>query len=253
MLPDLQAGCPPLVVAFEDKSTCVDGIIQQVLFDFGNGNSSSSFNPFSIYENEGLFTVKLSVTTNYGCKNDSSFAKLINVLPKPVAAFTNTPESPTLEIPEIQFYDKSVNGISWYWDFGDSVFSHELNPLHHYYKPGIYPVELVVKNTLGCLDTIIKILKYGEGLSFWIPNAFTPNNDGKNDLLKVEGYNFTNFTIQIYNRWGEKIFFSDNPDVSWNGRYNEAEAPEDVYVYKLIFLDDRSEKHTYTGHVTLIR
>jgi gliding motility-associated-like protein len=90
-----------------------------------------------------------------------------------------------------------------------------------------------------------------------MPNAFTPNNDGKNDEFKGKGYlqAISNFNLSIWNRWGQMVFETDNPTEGWNGQFGNSGAmsPQGVYVYKANYTDPRGEKKKVEGHVTLLR
>ena len=86
----------------------------------------------------------------------------------------------------------------------------------------------------------------------YIPNAFTPNGDGLNDLFEVKAANIHTYKLEIYNRWGELIFTSDSPNVHWDGKYNGKDCPVDVYVV-IIHYQGNSTPKTYTGTVTLVR
>ncbi len=103
---------------------------------------------------------------------------------------------------------------------------------------------LLLKSRVNCwqADTVIIQVKECppniEDLIF-VPNAFTPNNDGKNDVLKIQGLNITNIKMDVYNRWGEKLFSDSGVEVSWDGRDNNLEVPEGIYVIvlRILFVD----------------
>jgi gliding motility-associated-like protein len=117
----------------------------------------------------------------------------------------------------VKFIDlSSGNPDSWHWNFGDGDTSRIQNPGHIYTDIGIYPVMLVITNALGCRDTIIKDIEVKE--RFLVPNIFTPNNDGINDVFKVLASGYKDFSMLIYNRFGQLIFESFNPTIGWNGK-----------------------------------
>ncbi|GIV28818.1 MAG: hypothetical protein KatS3mg027_2632 [Bacteroidia bacterium] len=117
----------------------------------------------------------------------------------------------------VKFIDLSTgNPDSWHWNFGDGDTSIIQNPGHIYTDIGTYPVMLVITNALGCRDTIIKDIEVKE--RFLVPNIFTPNNDGINDVFKVIASGYKDFSMQIYNRFGQLIFESLSPTIGWNGK-----------------------------------
>jgi gliding motility-associated-like protein len=103
-------------------------------------------------------------------------------------------------------------------------------------------------------NSVVSVSNYAEvipPLSVFIPNAFTPNGDGINDTFGVKGEGIKNFTLRIYDRWGEEVFESHNSKQQWDGTYNGKPAQNDVYVYQFIASGLKSE--TQSGSVTLVR
>jgi len=103
-------------------------------------------------------------------------------------------------------------------------------------------------------NTIASTSNYAEvipPISIFIPNAFTPNGDGINDTFGVKGEGISNYTLRIFNRWGEEVFTSENPKQQWDGTYRGKPAQSDTYVYKL-FASGSSDA-SRTGSVTLVR
>jgi gliding motility-associated-like protein len=90
-------------------------------------------------------------------------------------------------------------------------------------------------------------------LSMYIPNAFTPNGDGMNDTFGVAGAAMGDFSLKIYNRWGEKVFDTTNPNHRWNGVVNDETAPSGVYVYKVMAKGLEGGRLQKKGNVTLVR
>jgi gliding motility-associated-like protein len=90
-------------------------------------------------------------------------------------------------------------------------------------------------------------------LTMYIPNAFTPNGDGMNDSFGVAGAALGDFSLKIYNRWGEKVFDSNNPDIRWDGLVNKEEAPSGVYVYKVSAKGIEGGRLQQKGNVILVR
>lgn len=143
-------GCAPLKVDFTDQSVHAN----TWLWNFGDGTISTLQNPSHVYTNNGTYPVQLISSTHTGCVDTMTFTSIITN--KPTANFSSknpTNCSPTL----VSFNDSSVNAISWLWDFGDGSSSTNQNPAHIYNIPGLYTIKLIVANTEGCTDTMMRV------------------------------------------------------------------------------------------------
>ncbi|MBI3239782.1 MAG: gliding motility-associated C-terminal domain-containing protein, partial [Flavobacteriia bacterium] len=100
---------------------------------------------------------------------------------------------------------------------------------------------------------IVKLVKIEPDFNFYVPNVFTPNDDGRNDtfLPVTRGLKF--YTIEIFNRWGQLLFKTKDAEQGWNGTYNGNNCQQDVYVWKITLSTLSGELKEYKGHVTLIR
>ena len=125
-----------------------------------------------------------------------------------------------------------------------------------YGDTGSYAVQLLVVSKFGCKDSTIKIIRIDEDIVLYVPNAFSPNGDGVNDVFHAVGSGIKDFKMYIYDRWGTQVFFSDNIYKGWDGRYQskgETIAQEDVYVWKIDCKSTRGEKKQLAGHVSLVK
>ncbi len=250
---DTTAGCPPVNVNFTDLSTSTDGPITGWLWNSGNGNSSATNSLASTYTNAGFYDVGLQVTTSYGCVSDTLFASYVQVYDQPIANFSTMPFQPSVYVPNVQFLDESFAAATWYWDFGDAGLSNLQNPYHTYVFPGTYQVTLAIESPFGCKDTITKEVVVLDEVNVWIPNSFSPNGDGVNDVFYALGTNITDFNIQVYNRWGDLVFTTNDPKIGWDGKVENQDAVQDVYV---IFAKYKTIQNTYeskSGRLSLIR
>jgi trimeric autotransporter adhesin len=154
---------------------------------------------------------------------------------------------------ELVFLNQSNGGAAFEWNFGDGQSSSSTQTTHAYDHSGTYTVTLVVNPNLTCSDSIEMVVNYeaSEISDVWIPNAFTPNDDTRNEVFQVYGYVECYYEhMQIFNRWGELIWETDSPStVFWDGRVNDNIVPEGVYVYKLSGQNLISK----IGSVTVIR
>jgi gliding motility-associated-like protein len=217
------AGCQPLNVVFTVPSA---GAGATYIWNFGDGNVSSSpiSTPFT-YQDFGVFDVSLSVSDSNGCVNSITYNDYINVFEKPIADFDYTPEVLDDVNSTAQFFNTSSPvATNFYWSFGDGGSSYEEDPVHEFTSPNYYKVKLSVSSDLGCIDTISHFLRYKEVIFLYIPTAFTPNNDGRNDVFLVKSTGEIDlFSMKIFDRWGELVFSTSDINQGWVGNSIDGE------------------------------
>ncbi len=260
-------GCAPLAVTFTGTSTSPDYDPTSDLFywNFGgdnNGGGPVPGNPMSItYPNPGSYSIQVLVTNSFGCVKDSTTNKIIKVYPLPVAGFFANPQSTDLLNPTISFTNTSVGALYYSWDFGDygaqNNSSSTMNPSHNYSLVGNYKIYLAATNAFGCSDTTESFIDITPAMSIYIPNAFTPDENGRNDVFMPYGIGISEekYTMQIFDRWGELIFTSTELKKGWDGKAKGSDtvSQDGVYIYKITVLDFENNKKTYVGHVTLLK
>ena len=181
----------------------------------------------------------------------------------PTAYFIENPTIFTYDSENITFNNLSQNAISYSWDFGDGTNTSATNPTHLFSDTyNGYSVTLTATSASGCTDQYSVAIAYDDDqLIFYVPNAFTPDNDLFNQTFQpifTSGYDPTDYSLQIFNRWGEIIFESKNTEIGWDGSYGKNhEIPivqDDVYTWKINFKTSKNdERKDFVGHVTLIR
>lgn len=230
-------------------SVNVNGGVGPYSYSWSNGDTQMMADSLA----GGTYTVL--ITDVNGCTTSATVT--VNTLMPPVANFNYLPSVVTLIDPEAQFTDLSTGAMYWYWDFGDGDTSMMQHPTHEYLLDGTYQVTLIVENQYGCRDTIVQTLLVEGYFTFYIPNAFTPNNSGNNEIFSAEftGVKTDGFELYIFSRWGDLIFQTTDPAEGWNGRYKNSGAfvPEGVYVYLYKFHDFKSYGHEIRGHVSVIK
>jgi gliding motility-associated-like protein len=205
----------------------------------------------------GTIPVKIFMEDERGCRNTQMTS--LTGYAKPEADFYWSPLTPKEQVEDVTFKDASKGeGIvkwNWYIQKPDGGTDQGSGPVivKNYEKAGDYVVVLIVENAGGCLDTVIKAIHVEEDVVYYVPDAFTPNGDGINDVFGPKGYGPFTFKLTVYDRWGEKLFTSTKLNEGWDGTYRGAECKSDVYVWKLEVTLPGGKKETKTGHVTLLK
>lgn len=257
---DDSSGCVILCPHFTDTSDPLNGTITSWQWSFGDGSlEGTTPNVEHCYTNSGFYSVSLTVTTSNGCVSTIAYNGLVNVYQAPLAEFDYSPQPANTLTSEIYFNNLSIGSTAWSWNFGDSndtTGSILQFPTHDYSDVGNYCITLIAQNDYQCVDTVVHCLQIDPEFTFFIPNAFTPNeSSGTNDVFSGYGTNISKYDMWIFDRWGNMIFHTDDLKIGWNGRANHGKeiAQRDVYVYLVELLDFRGNKHQYRGIVTLVR
>ncbi len=212
----------------------------------------------------GAYSVELQLTNSLGCVYDTLVSNALLSLPSPEADFSATPTIVEVDNPLVSFTDQSSGEISsWNWTFyvpPSGETSAEQNPQFSFPNDvgGAYVVELIVSNSNGCADTIVGTITVIENYTLFVPNSFSPDGNEFNNVFKVSGYGIDlfSFRLEIYNRWGELIFVSKDPEIGWDGSYGKTGeiSPIGTYTYKLNYkLKNQEQPNVISGHVNLIR
>ncbi|MCW3104226.1 MAG: hypothetical protein JWO09_2666, partial [Bacteroidetes bacterium] len=262
---NVTSGCEPLCVNFTDASSISSGSITGWNWSFGDGGPDSiSQNPSHCFMTAGSYTITLTDTSAAGCITTTTIPYVITVNPIPVAEFT-APASTSIFTPTVQYIDQSsvLTGsiTAWDWSFGDILAtpaddsSDQQNPSHVFSEVGNYCATLTVTSNAGCVNSIPHCIVIDPEFTFFIPNAFSPNDDGINDEFYGKGDFIKKYEMSIYDRWGNLIFHTDDINTHWDGKANHGSetAQEDVYVYVVKLSDYKDKKHKYIGSVTIVK
>lgn len=250
---DKTAHCDPLCANFT-ANAAPGTSVQSWFWDFGDGNTSPLSGPSNCYTPDGTYSVQLIATSMDNCRDTVTKPDYIMVFPNPTAGFDFTPQTTTILYPEIDFTDMSAGANSWLWDFGDFDTASYQNPVHEYSDTGTFTVMQVVINQFQCKDTIYKTVIIKTEYIIYIPNAFTPDGDGINDIFLPEGAGFTSehYSLLIFDRWGDLVYETYNPNGFWDGYVNGTLAKQDVYVFRLEVQDFFGTPHKFIGKVSLL-
>jgi gliding motility-associated-like protein len=251
----------PQLEAGEDVMICIGDTIQLTAQNPNNGNLSWSNDVIDGVSFVPQFTNQYVVTSAIGTCISYDTVEVI-VSQGPSAAFTFTPNNPTVENTEVQFTALNANPeIETYsWSFGDNQYSSINSPIHFYPEAGniTYQVDLLVIDNFGCKDSATTFITIDDVLIYYVPNAFTPDDDQINNTFTpvfTSGFDVQDYHLIIFNRWGETIFESYNSQIGWDGTYGGDEiVAEGVYVYSISFGDLKTdERKVVTGTVTLLK
>jgi len=252
--PPTSTGCAPVCISFSNTTTAT-GTCNWI---FGDGTTSTNCAANHCYTRPGTSFSILTLTDLNGCKNSDTAS--ITVYPMPTANFNFDPQPTTILDPVIYFHNQTVGAFitTNSWTFGDPLHgtSAVVNPSHTYLDPGSYPVQLVATSNYGCKDSITKIVVIGEDYFIYVPNAFSPNFDGINDLFFAKGEGIKDFKLYIFDRWGNQLFYSEDIYKGWDGRYQAKGNDivlEDVYVWKIELKNYKGEPKMLKGIVSLIK
>lgn len=222
--------------------------ISSAVFDMGNGDFISDLDSFVYaYDKAGTFNVHLTITTSAGCEYDT--AQLVTIHPKPYSDFEITPEQADIFSSHIEIIDWSsgADSIVYTISDGSTYISSEFE--HDFLDSGTFVIKQWVTTQFGCMDSTEREVFIAFAYKLFIPNAFSPNNDGINEVFKPLGFGLAEFDLSIYNRWGELIFQSSRPNEAWTGK----DAIPGYYMYKIKALDFENGVHNYSGVVYLMK
>lgn len=264
------SGCEPLDVVFRAQGTIPAN--SRYTWNYGEGPDTTGIDLLMglnhRYAKHGRYSVSLRILTDISEGSCYAEAEEVNidVFPKPVAQPDADKWVTSVNFPGVQFRDRSSvegNGVInyWEWQFGDpdNGSSNAVNPYYEYpilsdNDSIAYRVHLYVRTIDECWDTASRVLLIIPELSVFIPNAFTPNGQDNpiNEQFVVVAGNYKSIRIRIFNRWGEEIFYSEDVNRSWDGKYKGVAVQQDVYLYLVEVVSIYDKVYRYSGTVTVL-
>lgn len=254
-------GCPPFVVQFNNQT--LYGM--DFFWDFGDGSTSTEENPEHVFEDPGRYLVKLVVEGEGGL--DSAF-QAITVFNPPIADFRVEPPEVQLPYESVRMINLSSLGATFEWDFGDGTVSFDYEPEHYYPEAGSYNITLTVGSGTfpQCFDTMVKenAVLAEEPCNLYFPNAFVPNASGpiggdyvqgdpSNKIFHPIHEGIDDYVLEVYNRWGELIFRTEDINYGWDGYYRGKLVNSGVFVYKVKATCSSGKEINRVGDVTVYR
>ncbi len=263
VVPDKPEDCVPGNFTFLNTSTNGAEIATTEYF-FSNGsqyNANGSSDVNGTFPTVGVYDVIMTTTSIYGCVYSDTVPTIIEVNPLPIANFTLSKNPLSWFETNVLTSDVSTGTIaSWEWSNPDAVNISSNGSSASFTFPegveGTYPVRLIVTTLDGCQDTITINVEVVSDVIMYIPNSFTPDGDEHNQNWKIylNGIDFQNFTVEIYNRWGEIIWESHDVEATWDGTYGNKKAQQGAYFWKISYKEKNSDGRSFhTGFLNLLR
>lgn len=253
-----RSSCPPLQTQLKNSSSGPP--IGSYTWHFGDGTQlSGTGTPDSllhIYNNPGSYSLRLEVSSPQGCYKDIKLDNYLTVFDVPTADFVVEEKEMTILDPELRFTNTSFGDHELWWSVFDLqgktiATTKDENPAIVFPSEdtATYTIWLKVQSGNGCLDSTSKSVSFLGAFEVYVPNSFTPDGDGINDVFVpvTLGESFENYDLTIYNRWGELMFHTRDPKEGWNGTFNLEPCGTGNYTYVL------RTKSKYSGEVRVAR
>ena len=266
-------GCSPLTAHLHSLCSFVDGeahgeiglSYEWIVTNEHNAVvfTSTAENPTVTLQVRGNYTVQLIVRTSGGCTDSLTLVDFITVFPQPHANFNYSLVALGIDAggtynfantTDISAFTANDN-LVWHWDYGDGEESDLFDGAHEYVYSGNYTIHLSVNTESGCSDETSQNIHIPTPYYFYVPNAFTPNNDGINEIFRPYGYGFNpeKYEFLIFERTGRLIFQTNNYEQGWNGYDNGKLVPFGSYIYLIRTENMEGEPKEYTGTVTVVQ
>ncbi|MGE0568199.1 MAG: gliding motility-associated C-terminal domain-containing protein [Bacteroidia bacterium] len=249
---DTTSGCTPLCISFSNttlKST-------KPIWNFGDRPFEFMHDaPSYCYQNGGLYSVKLSVIDSNACFASFTATNIVNALARPKPNFITKPTTLIDTEGQGELINSSLNSTSVHWFVDDIDYGTANSITVNFFDTICFITKIISYNNNGCYDSLMRKVCVKPGVSFYMPNTFTPNDDGLNDVLFPFGNSILseNYSFKIYNRWGQKLFHTHQLNEGWDGKYKNNKAPNDIYYWIIEFRDFYEKDYIYKGHVFLQR
>ncbi len=254
---DILVGCSPLVVEFFNTSDADFNCA----WTFGDSLSYTGCDDVIItFDTGGVYDVNLIAYDANGCFNDITYTNYITVNQTPSASFTADPTVLFPESPITNILNTSIGGDFYIWNMGVG------DPDEMYFEPGDYQFPANISDTFlitmyavtteGCADTAYQQILFNNDPFYYIPNTFIPDGDNRNDVWLPIFSNLDNvkkYNVQVFNRWGELVFQTNDPSKGWDGNYHGTNCQDGTYTWKMQFTWYDYRVYDKAGHVNLLR
>ncbi len=254
------SSCQPLSVNLQDNSNITSGSVVGWNWTVESNGASTQQNPSFTFPGIGDFDVTLVATSDMGCTDTLTMVDYLHSYSVPTAGFYATPNPATVGDALILFTNTSTaDVVSSLWDMDGLAMINAMNPEYEFITADTFMITLIVSTIHGCLDTVSSPVVVEDVSEIWLPNSFTPNLDGLNDVWFPIGRNLltgaTSIDVEIFDKWGMSVYQSTDANKPWDGTFEgtATDCPQDVYVYRVYFVNEKGKEFNYSGHINLIR
>lgn len=256
----ITSGCVPLTINLQNNSNISSGTINNYIWTVESMGVSTQQDPTYTFSNPGDYDVTLISVSDMGCTDTLTMIDYFHGYSIPTAGFYATPNPATLGDALVSFTNSSsLDAVNFLWDFDGLGTSVGFEPQFDFAFADTFNITLIVSTINGCSDTATGTVIVEDVSEIWIPNSFTPNNDGLNETWFPIGRNLdagnTTIEVEVFDRWGMSVYYSTDVNKPWLGKIGGAatDCPQDVYVYKIYFVNEKGKEFNYSGHISLIR
>lgn len=251
-------GCVPLTPHF----SLTDANYQEVSWNMGDNVTIDNQYEFDyVYSKSGTYTVTLTATSEDGCPVTGQLPYLVEAYPIPTGGIVQEPDPITIVNPIGNFKLNTVyniDSIVWNLTHDTTLLLNTNKKTFQYIFPEEvedYNLHALFISDKGCVNETDYLVKVLDDYLFMLPNTFTPNGDGTNDIFQANwlGLNPEFFQIIIVNRWGREVFSSSDPNFQWDGSINGEFVKEDTYMWKVNMYSRETKKKAIYGHVNVLR
>lgn len=251
----IDSGCSPLPVKYLDSTLMISDGTFDYKWRIGDGEfiDGDSTQFYNYTEKVAHLPLEAIYVSDRGCESVLLLDSAIEMRPQPMAAFDYSPKEITTLSPLVHFMDNSRGANYWGWVFGDGTSDKERNPYKVYDEAGEYQVSFWTRNIFGCVDTASATIVVNPGNRLFVPNSFSPNQDGLNDVFTIYGLETASeVKLRVFDRWGKLVWEGDINNSSWDGvGMNGKQVNNGVYAFALAY-DIDGEVRQFTGTVTVI-
>ncbi|MCB9261521.1 MAG: gliding motility-associated C-terminal domain-containing protein [Flavobacteriales bacterium] len=254
-------GCEPFLFAPTVEATeNINWPVAQIDWKIGNQTTANK-NPKVILTEPGLYDVSIH-TSAKNCSFDTIWKDYLQIYPSPNVAFVANPSGQvSIRKADIQFQNKTTHSSEYsvLWNFGTgnaNDTSNQLNPVFSFTKDtGTFNVVLWVTDKMGCKDSASSCILVMSDIQIFVPNVFSPNQKGQeaNNYFYVYGNHVSDFHIQIFNRWGNEVFSSDDINQAWDGKVNGVYCETGVFGYQIQATSTSGDQYKLAGTLLLLR
>ncbi len=254
-------GCAPYCVKFINRTKKS----KNAIWNFGDKPFEQLADTVGYcYLKEGKYNLRLSLTDSNLCKASYIYNNAITVFASPKAEFITEPNIISLaNAQDVLIKNSTSDAHDFEWFLNKKSLGKTMDINYTFSDTGCYKFKLLAKNLNGCADSVEKNICVKEGFHFFMPTSFTPNRDKLNDILIPQGtgWQTKNYVFEVFNRWGNRIFKTNDPSIGWDGGLDlsntEANgyksSPNDTYIWHVLITDELDKTHNLKGFVALMK